>query len=73
MGRMVLRRIGKCIYCGSTEALSDEHIIPLGLNGAWILEQASCKRPTIPPKHAPLNRRDAGLANAHRPCAGFKV
>jgi hypothetical protein len=31
-----------CIYCGSTEALSNEHIIPLGLGGRWVLPKASC-------------------------------
>ncbi len=31
-----------CIYCGSTVALSDEHIIPLGLGGRLILPKASC-------------------------------
>lgn len=37
-------RVGKCIYCGSTEDLSDEHIIPEGLNGEWELLDASCKK-----------------------------
>jgi hypothetical protein len=37
--------VGHCIYCGSTENLSDEHIVPLGLQpkgGDWFLPQASC-------------------------------
>jgi hypothetical protein len=34
----------KCIYCGSHEGLSDEHIIPYGLGGQWILPKASCPR-----------------------------
>jgi len=37
--------VGHCIYCGSTENLSDEHIIPLGLQpkgGDWFLPKASC-------------------------------
>ena len=33
-----------CIYCGSTERLSDEHIIPYGLGGRWVLPMASCAR-----------------------------
>jgi hypothetical protein len=34
---------GRCIYCGSTaEPLSNEHIIPLALNGALVLPKASC-------------------------------
>lgn len=37
--------VGWCIYCGSAEGkLSDEHIIPLGLAGPWILPKASCQR-----------------------------
>lgn len=34
--------IGKCIYCGSKEGLSDEHIVPLALNGKMILPKSSC-------------------------------
>lgn len=35
--------VGECIYCGSTEArLTDEHIIPAGLNGTWVVPAASC-------------------------------
>ena len=37
------RRIGKCIYCGSVDNLSDEHILPRGLGGPWKLLKASCK------------------------------
>src|ERR1035437_1283626 len=33
---------GICIYCGSKENLSDEHIVPYALGGRWILPQASC-------------------------------
>ena len=36
--------IGKCIYCGSVEDLSDEHIIPYGLAGNLTLTKASCKK-----------------------------
>ena len=35
--------IGKCIYCGTTSDLTDEHIIPHGLAGPWKLLKASCK------------------------------
>jgi hypothetical protein len=31
-----------CIYCGATDNLSDEHIIPFGLGGRWVLPKASC-------------------------------
>lgn len=34
--------IGYCIYCGSTDRLSDEHIIPFGLGGRLVLPQSSC-------------------------------
>jgi hypothetical protein len=36
-------RVGKCIYCGTTEGLSDEHVIPYGLQGEWKLKDASCE------------------------------
>jgi len=36
------RYIGKCIYCGSEENLTDEHVVPYGLNGPWKLLKASC-------------------------------
>ena len=34
--------VGRCIYCGSTVALSDEHVVPLGLGGRFVLPDASC-------------------------------
>jgi hypothetical protein len=35
--------VGVCIYCGTREGrLTDEHIIPFGLGGTWILPKASC-------------------------------
>jgi hypothetical protein len=36
--------VGKCIYCGSTENLTDEHCIPESLEGMFLLEKASCKK-----------------------------
>jgi len=36
--------VGRCIYCGRTEGLTDEHIVPLALNGAWILPKSTCPR-----------------------------
>jgi hypothetical protein len=39
-----MRSIGKCIYCGSLMNLSDEHIIPHGLGGPWVLQKASCQK-----------------------------
>lgn len=39
-------RVGRCIYCPNPDnlELSDEHIIPLGIRGHWILRDASCPR-----------------------------
>lgn len=34
--------VGRCIYCGATHDLSDEHIIPFGLYGRMVLPKASC-------------------------------
>jgi hypothetical protein len=34
--------VNHCIYCGSTEQLSKEHILPFGLNGSSTLLKASC-------------------------------
>ena len=33
-----------CIYCGADGALSDEHIVPLGLGGRWVLPESSCAK-----------------------------
>jgi hypothetical protein len=35
--------IGRCIYCGSTDNLTDEHIVPYGLGGNLELPKSSCK------------------------------
>jgi hypothetical protein len=37
-----VKHIGKCIYCGSTENLHDEHCIPESLNGTHVLGKGSC-------------------------------
>src|SRR5215216_5459596 len=34
--------VGHCIYCGCLEKLEREHIVPLGLSGNAVLQQASC-------------------------------
>ena len=36
--------VGKCIYCGCTEELEKEHILPLALSGTAILPKASCRK-----------------------------
>jgi hypothetical protein len=38
------RPAGVCIYCGASDGLSDEHIIPFGLGGNFILPKASCSK-----------------------------
>lgn len=41
--RTILGKVGKCIYCRKSDVpLSDEHIIPYGLNGNEVLLDASC-------------------------------
>jgi len=43
--RVVFRTIGKCIYCQSSDVpLKEEHIIPYGLNGNFIVQDASCAK-----------------------------
>jgi hypothetical protein len=36
--------VGKCVYCGVTEGLHDEHVIPESLNGVRLLEKGSCRK-----------------------------
>lgn len=36
--------IGRCIYCGATEDLEKEHILPFGLSGTAILPKSSCRK-----------------------------
>ena len=36
--------VGRCIYCGQTEDLRKEHILPFGLSGTATLPAASCGR-----------------------------
>ena len=40
----VVGQVGRCIYCLATVDLGNEHIVPYGLNGPWILRDASCRR-----------------------------
>lgn len=40
--RDVIGDPGVCVYCGQAEGLSEEHVVPFGLNGPWILDNASC-------------------------------
>ena len=34
--------LGRCIYCGSTQTLTREHIIPRAFGGTWVMQGASC-------------------------------
>lgn len=36
-------RIGRCVYCSAKNDLTDEHVLPYGLGGNFILKAASCK------------------------------
>lgn len=36
--------VGHCIYCGGTEELEKEHILPFALSGTAILPKASCRK-----------------------------
>lgn len=36
--------VGRCIYCGASESLTDEHIIPFSAGGRWVLPRASCRQ-----------------------------
>lgn len=42
VGSETRRRVGRCIYCGATENLTTEHVLPHGLGGRWTLVEASC-------------------------------
>jgi hypothetical protein len=41
--RRIYPAVGRCIYCGAVDGLQDEHIIPLGLGGRYVLPKASCR------------------------------
>lgn len=38
-----IESIGRCIYCGETNGLSREHIIPRSLGGNFVFRNASCE------------------------------
>jgi hypothetical protein len=40
---VVIGEADACIYCGSRSELSDEHVIPYGLEGEYVLRNASCQ------------------------------
>lgn len=41
---ITFKHVGRCIYCGSKEDLTKEHIIPFALNGTMILPKSSCRK-----------------------------
>lgn len=43
-GKVSYAPIGRCIYCGNTDDLSREHIIPYALGSSATLPRASCER-----------------------------
>jgi hypothetical protein len=36
--------VGRCIYCGVSYDLREEHIVPFSLGGVLILPKASCRK-----------------------------
>jgi len=40
----VIGDVRRCIYCGSSDSLQKEHVIPLALQGHFVLDHASCRR-----------------------------
>lgn len=44
LGKASYPSIGYCIYCGSTEDLRKEHILPFGLSGTATLARSTCPR-----------------------------
>jgi hypothetical protein len=44
LSKMQYPPVGYCIYCGGTDDLRREHIVPFGLDGTAVLPKASCER-----------------------------
>jgi hypothetical protein len=45
MATQEIIRIGKCIYCGTSDGkLTKEHALPFGLSGDLVLHEASCEK-----------------------------
>lgn len=42
MSKAQYPELGRCIYCGDTENLQREHILPFGLSGTAVLPKSSC-------------------------------
>ena len=38
-----MNQLNECMYCGSLESLTDEHIIPFGMGGDLVFQKSSCK------------------------------
>lgn len=42
LSRKRYRPVGKCIYCGTKDNLTREHVVPFGLSGNLVLPDSSC-------------------------------
>lgn len=43
LGKASYEPVGRCIYCGATDNLQREHIVPFGLSGTAVLLKSSCR------------------------------
>jgi len=43
LGKENYQPVGRCIYCGNTDDLRREHVIPYALGGRMVLQKATCK------------------------------
>lgn len=43
LNKLVYPAFGSCIYCGTTDELEKEHIVPYALNGSAVLPKSSCR------------------------------
>src|SRR5690554_2542178 len=39
-----MKTLASCMYCGSTETLTDEHVIPYAMGGTLVFPASSCKK-----------------------------
>lgn len=62
--------LGRCLYCERTDSLSEEHVIPFGIGGRFIIPAASC--PACSTVTSEFERRVLrGFMAAARAVAGF--
>lgn len=71
MSRIQYPPANRCIYCGTKEDLTREHIVPYGLNGTSVIQAASC--PECAKKTSGFERRVLrGPMRAVRVLHGFQ-